>query len=107
MRVVDKVSSMQRLAVQWRRRSRKVGFVPTMGYLHPGHVDLIQRARKLVGENGIVVVSIYVNPTQFSPTEDLSRYPRDFPRDCQLCRAAGADVIFFPSDNEMYPGKTV
>jgi pantoate--beta-alanine ligase len=106
MRVVHKVSSMQRLAVQWRHRGRKVGFVPTMGYLHAGHISLIQRARKLVGKNGIVVVSIYVNPTQFSPTEDLNRYPRDFPRDRQLCRAAGADVIFLPNDSAMYPGKT-
>ena len=96
---------MQRLASQWRKRGVRVGFVPTMGYLHAGHVSLVQRARRLVGKDGLVIVSIYVNPTQFAPTEDLSRYPRDFQRDRRLCRDAGADVIFFPSDSEMYPGK--
>src|SRR5678815_4856946 len=99
------VPSMRRMALGWRRRGHKVGFVPTMGYLHPGHVSLIQRARKLVGKNGVVVVSIYVNPTQFAPAEDLSHYPRDFKRDRRLCHEAGADVIFFPNDEEMYPGK--
>ena len=105
MRVVKSVSAMQRLALQCRRRGVRVGFVPTMGYLHAGHTSLIHRARKSVGPKGIVVVSIYVNPTQFAPTEDLSRYPRDFARDRALCREAGADVIFAPSDQDMYPGK--
>ena len=81
-----------------------VGFVPTMGYLHAGHLSLVQRARHLVGKSGKVVVSIYVNPTQFGPREDLSRYPRDFARDDRLCRHAGVDVIFAPSNNEIYPG---
>jgi pantoate--beta-alanine ligase len=76
-----------------------------MGYLHAGHTSLVKRARRLVGSKGIVVVSIYVNPTQFAPIEDLSRYPRDFDRDRELCRDAGADVIFFPKDAQMYPGK--
>ena len=96
---------MQRLARRWRGQNIRVGFVPTMGYLHAGHLSLVQRARRLVGPRGQVVVSIYVNPTQFSPTEDLSRYPRDFARDARLCREAGVDVIFFPSDDQMYPGK--
>jgi len=74
-----------------------------MGYLHAGHVSLVQRARKAVGTNGKVVVSIYVNPTQFAPNEDFSRYPRDFKRDSILCREAGADLIFAPLDKEMYP----
>ena len=73
--------------------------------MHEGHLSLVQRARRLVGPRGQVVVSIYVNPAQFAPTEDLSRYPRDFARDARLCRAAGVDVIFFPSDDQMYPGK--
>ena len=77
-----------------------------MGYLHAGHVSLVQRARKLVGPKGTVAVSIYVNPTQFAATEDLSRYPRNFKRDRKLCQEAGADVIFFPTDKEMYPAKT-
>src|SRR3954454_3233709 len=95
---------MQRLAAKWRRAGVRVAFVPTMGYLHAGHVSLVERARKLAGAKGVVVVSIYVNPTQFAPTEDLSRYPRDFGRERQLCRDAGVDAIFFPTDAEMYPG---
>ncbi len=105
MRVVKKVSKMQQLALQWRRTGVRVGLVPTMGYLHAGHISLVQRARNLVGPRGIIVVSIYVNPTQFSPTEDLRRYPRDLKRDSKLCREAGADVIFVPTDETMYPGK--
>jgi pantoate--beta-alanine ligase len=106
MRVVKTIAAMQRLAIQWRRTGVRVGFVPTMGYLHEGHVSLVRRARQLAGPKGVVVVSIYVNPTQFGPTEDLSRYPRDFTRDRKLCRDAGADVIFFPTDAQMYPGRT-
>ena len=84
----------------------RIGFVPTMGYLHEGHVSLMHRARKLVGPTGKVVVSIYVNPTQFAPTEDLAKYPRDWVRDQELCRAAGVDLIFLPGDTEMYPGES-
>lgn len=77
-----------------------------MGYLHAGHVRLMRRARRAVGRAGIVVVSIYVNPTQFGPEEDFSKYPRDFGRDRRLCAEAGVDVIFAPSsDAEMYPAK--
>lgn len=92
---------------QWARKAqqagRRIGFVPTMGYLHAGHISLVEEARKRVGAEGVVVVSIYVNPTQFAPTEDLAKYPRDFPRDSALCRASGVDVIFCPAD--LYPGK--
>ena len=94
---------MQRLAKEWQAKKLGVGFVPTMGYLHAGHVSLMQRARKAVGAKGLVVVSIYVNPTQFAPTEDLSKYPRDFARDKKMCADAGVDVIFAPTDKEMYP----
>ncbi len=94
---------MQRLAKRWQSRKLRVGFVPTMGYLHEGHMGLVRKARRAVGPRGLVVVSIYVNPAQFGPREDLSRYPRDFSRDKKLCRAAGVDVIFAPDDNEMYP----
>jgi len=96
---------MQKLALRWKRAGVKVGFVPTMGYLHAGHISLVHEARKRVGKNGIVVVSIYVNPTQFAPTEDLAKYPRDLKRDLKLCRAASADVVFTPGDAEMYAGK--
>jgi pantoate--beta-alanine ligase len=76
-----------------------------MGYLHAGHLSLVHEARRRVGPNGLVVVSIYVNPTQFAPTEDLAKYPRDFARDSKLCREAGVDVIFAPTDDEMYAGR--
>lgn len=94
---------MQKLALGWKRAGRRIGFVPTMGYLHDGHVSLVAKARQKIGPDGIVVVSIYVNPTQFSPQEDLAKYPRDLARDQKLCRAAGTDIIFAPADGQMYP----
>ena len=93
---------MQRLARKWQRAGTRIGFVPTMGYLHAGHLSLVKRARQAVGKNGRVVVSIYVNPTQFAPTEDLSKYPRDLKRDLKLLRELKVDVVFTPSDAEMY-----
>ncbi|TCI45389.1 MULTISPECIES: pantoate--beta-alanine ligase [Exiguobacterium] len=77
-----------------------VGFVPTMGYLHEGHLSLVEAAKR---ENDRVVMSIFVNPTQFGPNEDLDRYPRDFERDEQLAREAGVDVLFYPDTATMYP----
>jgi len=77
-----------------------VGFVPTMGYLHEGHISLVRKARE---ENKSVVVSIYVNPTQFGPKEDLSKYPRDLDRDLAMLDKEGVNVVFFPSDKQMYP----
>src|ERR1039457_7477590 len=106
MRIVSKAAAMQKCALQWKRRGVRVGFVPTMGYLHAGHLSLLRAARKRVGKSGRVVVSIYVNPTQFAPTEDLANYPRDLKRDLQLCRSDGADVVFVPSDAEMYPNES-
>lgn len=97
--------SMQRLALVWREEGRRIGFVPTMGALHAGHLSLVARARRRVGTRGRVVVSIYVNPTQFGPTEDLSRYPRDLAGDLRLCREAGVDAVFVPTDATMYPGR--
>src|SRR5450756_32611 len=105
MRIVTSVPAMQRFAKKWQRAGTRIGLVPTMGYLHAGHLSLVKRARQLVGKGGKVVVSIYVNPTQFGPNEDLAKYPRDLKRDLKLCRAEGADVIFTPGDAEMYPGK--
>ena len=82
----------------WRRRQGgPVGFVPTMGYLHDGHLALVRRAR---AENAAVAVSIFVNPTQFGPLEDLERYPRDLERDLSLLEKVGADLVFHPSTGE-------
>ena len=95
---------MQRLAKKWLHAGTRIGFVPTMGYLHAGHLSLVKRARQAVGKNGKVVASIYVNPTQFAPTEDLAKYPRDLQRDLKLLRELGVDAVFTPSDAQMYPG---
>jgi pantoate--beta-alanine ligase len=105
MQIISRAGAMQKLALRWKRQSVRVGFVPTMGYLHAGHLSLVREARKRVGRNGKVVVSIYVNPTQFAPTEDLAKYPRDLRRDLKLCREAGVDVVFTPDDAEMYPSR--
>ena len=87
----------------WRREAGSdVGFVPTMGYLHAGHVSLVERARR---ENAQVAASVFVNPAQFGPTEDLARYPRDLPRDLELCEQGGVDLVFTPSNHDIYqPG---
>jgi pantoate--beta-alanine ligase len=106
MQIVRSITAMQHLARQWQRAGRRTGFVPTMGYLHAGHMSLVRETRKRVGRAGKVVVSIYVNPTQFGPKEDFSKYPRDLKRDFKLCRVEGVDVVFTPSDKEMYPGGT-
>lgn len=87
-------------AIRRRQGAATLGFVPTMGYLHEGHLDLVRRAR---AENDHVAVSIYVNPKQFGPAEDLSRYPRDLERDLALLRAEGVAFVFAPTDAEMYP----
>src|ERR1035441_6204589 len=105
MQIVSSVATMQRLAKKWLHAGTRIGFVPTMGYLHAGHLSLVKRARQAVGKNGKVVASIYVNPTQFAPTEDLAKYPRDLPRDLKLLRELGVDAVFTPSDAQMYPGK--
>ena len=104
MQILHSPAAMQRLATRWRRQGKRVGLVPTMGYLHAGHLSLVHVTRQRVGKSGKVVVSLYVNPTQFGPAEDLSRYPRDPQRDLQLCRAAGVDAVFVPTDMMMYPG---
>lgn len=99
MKTVEKIEQVREIVRNWRREGLKVGFVPTMGYLHEGHQSLIQCAAK---ENDKVVVSVFVNPMQFGPTEDFAAYPRDFERDCVKCKEAGADLVFHPMDSEMY-----
>ncbi|HXJ76695.1 MAG TPA: pantoate--beta-alanine ligase, partial [Candidatus Dormibacteraeota bacterium] len=102
MRIVRSPKAMQRIARAWQRQGVAIGFVPTMGYLHYGHLGLVDRARQAVGPRGRLVVSIFVNPTQFGPKEDLGRYPRDLARDRWLCRKAGVDLLFVPSATAMY-----
>jgi pantoate--beta-alanine ligase len=103
MLIVKSIASMQRLVGKWRRAGALIGLVPTMGYLHKGHLSLLREARKRLGKGGRLVVSIYVNPTQFAPDEDFVRYPRDLKRDLKLLRERGADAAFTPGDPEMYP----
>jgi len=98
--IIDTVAAMQRRAVEWRAAGQRIGLVPTMGYLHEGHLALVRGAREACDR---LVVSIFVNPTQFSPTEDLSSYPRDLERDLDLCASEGVDVVYSPSADEMYP----
>jgi len=105
MRIVTSIAAMQRLARQWQRAGNRIGLVPTMGYLHAGHLSLADRARQLVGKTGKVVVSIYVNPTQFGPKEDFSVYPRDLAGDAAKLESAGAELLFAPETAGMYlPG---
>ena len=100
MKIIRSVKSAQTISSKLRRKGNTIGFVPTMGYLHDGHISLIKIARK---KADFVFVSIYVNPLQFGPSEDYQKYPRDFKRDEKLCKEAGVDYIFYPSDKEMYP----
>lgn len=97
--IATKVKEVREQVKAWKKAGLTVGFVPTMGYLHEGHQSLIKRA---VEENDKVVVSIFVNPMQFSPTEDLDSYPRDLEKDSALCEATGANLIFHPEPEEMY-----
>lgn len=100
MKIIRAVSGMQRLSARFKASGKKIGFVPTMGALHAGHLSLIRRARK---ENDVVVVSIFVNPAQFGPKEDLRRYPRSLRKDSSLCKKCGVDIIFNPKASSLYP----
>lgn len=99
MKIAVTIKEVREQVKEWKKQGLSVGLVPTMGYLHEGHKSLIDRA---VAENDKVVVSVFVNPMQFGPTEDLESYPRDMDRDAALCEDAGADLIFHPEPSEMY-----
>lgn len=100
MRIIESVSEMQQQADMWRGEGKRIALVPTMGYLHAGHLTLMQKART---HADIVVMSVFVNPTQFGPGEDFERYPRDFENDIRLATEVGVDAAFSPEAAEMYP----
>jgi pantoate--beta-alanine ligase len=100
MKVITTVRQMHQTSEALRREGKTIGFVPTMGYLHEGHLALVRKAHELAD---IVVVSIFVNPTQFGPKEDFSRYPRDFERDRDLLEKEKTDIIYYPEVAQMYP----
>jgi pantoate--beta-alanine ligase len=100
MQIIETIQEMQQITSNLINQSKKIGYVPTMGFLHEGHLNLIRQAKR---DNDITILSIFVNPLQFGPTEDLSTYPRDFERDSKLAEEQGVDFIFYPSVKEMYP----
>lgn len=100
MKIIRSSTEMQETAAGLRRSGRRIGFVPTMGYLHEGHLSLVRLARE---HADVVVLSLFVNPAQFGPQEDFDKYPRDFARDEAMCRSAGVDILFHPSTEDMYP----
>jgi len=100
MRFIRSVSEMQKISSALRRQGKTIGFVPTMGALHEGHLSLIKQARK---DNQITVVSIFVNPIQFGPNEDFKRYPRPIKKDISFCKKEKVDFIFYPQVGKMYP----
>lgn len=104
MLITRTISETRAAIAQARASGKKIGFVPTMGYLHEGHLKLIDIAKE---HSDFIVVSIFVNPTQFGPHEDFTAYPRDFERDRKLCEARGADLIFAPEISEMYPERSL
>ena len=99
MEIITTIENIRSIVNHWKDKGYSIGFVPTMGYLHDGHAALIDQARK---DNDKVIVSIFVNPTQFGENEDLNSYPRDINRDKSLCEAHMADIIFSPTSDEMY-----
>lgn len=100
MRIIHNIKNMFAYSKNVHREGKAIGFVPTMGALHEGHLSLIRQAHK---ENDIVVVSIFVNPIQFGPKEDLKKYPKDIERDARLCKSEGIDIIFCPDAKDIYP----
>lgn len=107
MQVIKQIEQLKQVVRDAKRQGKTVGLVPTMGYLHEGHLTLMRRARQ---EQGLVIATLFVNPLQFGPQEDYADYPRDLARDCELAESTGIDVLFAPAVDEMYPtgnGKTL
>ena len=102
MKIIESPSEMQAYCRELRQKGIAIGFVPTMGFLHEGHLSLVRRAQS---DNDIVIVSIFVNPTQFGPDEDLEKYPRNFERDISLLKSEGVELVFHPTASDMYPEK--
>lgn len=100
MKIISSITDMQQTALSYKRESKRIVFVPTMGYLHAGHASLL-RAGRIRGD--VLVLSIFVNPIQFGPGEDLERYPRNLEGDCDIARECGVDIVFTPTASEMYP----
>jgi len=100
MRIIESISEMQQTAESWRREGKRIALVPTMGYLHEGHLELMRAIRN---RGDVLVTSIFVNPAQFGPGEDFERYPRDLERDLRLATEAGTDIAFIPPMKDMYP----
>jgi pantoate--beta-alanine ligase len=100
MKIISSIREMQAFSESVRNAGQQISFVPTMGYFHEGHLSLMREGRQ---RGDCLAISIYVNPTQFGPSEDFEKYPRDFERDSSLADGVGVDVIFYPEDKEMYP----
>lgn len=101
MKIFNSIKEMQNFSLSCKKEGKTLAVVPTMGFLHEGHMSLIDIAKK---EADVVVVTIFVNPTQFGPNEDFEKYPRNFERDCKLCEERGANAVFAPESSEMYQG---
>lgn len=101
--IITTISELRAFLNEKRLQGKTIGFVPTMGFLHEGHISLVRQAK---AENDVVVLSDFVNPTQFAPNEDFASYPRNIERDTEMAVGAGADVVFYPSVDEMYPQKS-
>lgn len=100
MKIIESIAEMKTVARSFRDKGKSIAFVPTMGYLHEGHLSLMKKGRET---GDVLVVSIFVNPTQFGKGEDLDRYPRDMEKDKKLCKGEGVDILFVPTVKEMYP----